>query len=196
MIGADEGGTLRTLKAIRKELIDPTIANHYGRPVKTTGDGLLAELAVSVDALRCATEIQAGMAERNVTAPEGERIEFRVGLNVGDIVVEDDDIFGDGVNVAARFEGLAEPGGICVSARIEEVLGPGKAATVAPLSGGKQHSSPRLDQKSSPEPIVCGFFPGGNGTRTPGPTPPACRPARRRDRDHSAVTDVASDQAG
>src|SRR5215813_8571800 len=133
MIGADEGGTLRTLKAIRKELIDPTIANHYGRPVKTTGDGLLAELAVSVDALRCATEIQAGMAERNVTAPEGERIEFRVGLNVGDIVVEDDDIFGDGVNVAARFEGLAEPGGICVSARVEEVLGPGEAATVAPI---------------------------------------------------------------
>jgi TolB-like protein len=101
-------------------LIDPTIATHHGRLVKTTGDGLLIEFGSVIDGLRCATEIQASMAERNATVPPDERIEFRMGLNVGDVVVEDGDIFGDGVNVAARLEGLAEPGGICVSARVQE----------------------------------------------------------------------------
>src|SRR5262245_10205795 len=120
LIGADEGGTLQRLRAIRDELIDPTIATHHGRLVKTTGDGLLVEFGSVIDGLRCATEIQAGMAERNATVPPAERIEFRMGLNVGDVVVEDGDIFGDGVNVAARLEGLAEPGGICVSARVQE----------------------------------------------------------------------------
>ena len=104
LIGADESSTLQTLKAIRAELIDPTIAAHNGRLVKTTGDGLLVEFSSVVDALRCATEVQAGMAECNATAPADKRIEFRVGINVGDIVVEDGDIFGDGVNVAARQE--------------------------------------------------------------------------------------------
>jgi adenylate cyclase len=120
LIGADEGGTLQALKAIRAELIDPTIASHNGRLVKTTGDGLLVEFGSVVDALRCATEVQAGMAERNATMRENKRIEYRIGINMGDIVVEDGDIFGDGVNVAARLEGLAEPGGICVSARVQE----------------------------------------------------------------------------
>jgi len=120
LIGADEGGTLQALKAIRAELIDPTIAAHNGRLVKTTGDGLLVEFDSVVDALRCATEAQAGMAERNATMPAKKRIDFRIGINMGDIVVEDGDIFGDGVNVAARLEALAEPGGICVSARIQE----------------------------------------------------------------------------
>jgi adenylate cyclase len=87
---------------------------------KTTGDGLLVEFSSVVDALHCATEVQASMAERNATAATDNRIEFRIGINVGDIVVEDGDIFGDGVNVAARLEGLAEPGGICVSARVQE----------------------------------------------------------------------------
>jgi adenylate cyclase len=119
-IGADEGGTLQRLKAIRDELIDPTIATHHGRLVKTTGDGLLIEFGSVIDGLRCVTEIQAGMAERNATVPHDERIEFRMGLNVGDVVVEDGDIFGDGVNIAARLEGLAEPGGICVLARVRE----------------------------------------------------------------------------
>jgi adenylate cyclase len=118
LIGADEGSTLQALKAIRVELIDPTIAKHNGRLVKTTGDGLLVEFSSVVDALRCATEVQAGMAERNTTTPADKRIEFRIGINMGDVVVEDGDIFGDGVNVAARLEGLAEPGGICVSARV------------------------------------------------------------------------------
>ena len=120
LIGADEGGTLEALKAIRAELIDPTIASRNGRLVKTTGDGLLVEFSSVVDALRCATEVQAGMAQRNAPTPADKRIEFRIGINVGDIVVEDGDIFGDGVNVAARLEGLAEPGGICVSARVHE----------------------------------------------------------------------------
>jgi adenylate cyclase len=120
LVGADEGGTLQALKAIRAELIDPTIAAHNGRLVKTTGDGLLVEFSSVVDALRCAIEVQAGMGERNATAPDDRRIEFRIGINVGDIVVEDGDIFGDGVNVAARLEALAEPGGICVSARVQE----------------------------------------------------------------------------
>src|SRR6516225_6762261 len=120
LIGADEGGTLRALRAIRAELIDPTIAAHNGRLVKTTGDGLLVEFVSVVDALRCATVVQAGMAERNATVPTDKRIEFRIGINMGDILVEDGDIFGDRVNVAARLEALAEPGGICVSARVQE----------------------------------------------------------------------------
>jgi adenylate cyclase len=120
LIGADEGGTLHALKAIRAELIDPAIATYHGRLVKTTGDGFLVEFGSVVDALHSASEIQAGVAERNATVPQEQRIEFRIGLNVGDVVVEDGDIFGDGVNVAARLEGLAEPGGICVSARVQE----------------------------------------------------------------------------
>ena len=120
LMGADESGTLSALKAIRAELIDPTIATHNGRLVKTTGDGLLFEFGSVVDALRCATEMQAGMAERNATVPADKRIEFRIGTNVADVVVEDSDIFGDSVNVAARLEALAEPGGICVSARVQE----------------------------------------------------------------------------
>ena len=120
LMGADESGTLQALKAIRSELIDPSLAAHNGRLVKTTGDGLLVEFSSVVDALRCASEVQAGMTERNASAPAGKRIEFRIGINVGDIVVEDGDIFGDGVNVAARLEALAEPGGICVSARVQE----------------------------------------------------------------------------
>jgi len=120
LIEADEEGTLGRLKALRGEVIDPKIAGHRGRIVKTTGDGLLVEFASVIDALRCAAEVQAAMDESNVALPPDSRIEFRIGINVGDIVVEDGDIFGDGVNVAARLEGLAEPGGICVSARVQE----------------------------------------------------------------------------
>ncbi len=119
LIGADEEGTLNQLRSIRAEVIDPKITEHHGRVVKTTGDGLLVEFGSVVDGLRCATEWQRGMAERNADTPDG-RIEFRIGINVGDVVVQDGDIFGDGVNVAARLEGLAEPGGICVSARVQE----------------------------------------------------------------------------
>jgi adenylate cyclase len=118
LIEADEEGTLGPLKTLRNEIIDPRIAGHHGRIVKTTGDGLLVEFASVVDALRCAAELQAALAKSNAPLPADRRIEFRIGINVGDIVVEDGDIFGDGVNVAARLEGLAEPGGICVSARV------------------------------------------------------------------------------
>ena len=115
LMGADEEGTLAALKAIRRELADPRIVEHRGRIVKTTGHGLLVEFASVVDAVRCATEWQAAMAARNADVPTETRIEFRVGINLGDIIIDGDDIFGDGVNVAARLETLAEPGGIRVS---------------------------------------------------------------------------------
>ncbi len=115
LMGRDEEGTLAALRAIRRELSDPKIAEHRGRIVKTTGDGLLVEFSSVVDAVRCAVEVQRGTAERNAGVPPDRRIEFRVGIHQGDIIVEDGDIFGDGVNIAARLEGLADPGGICVS---------------------------------------------------------------------------------
>src|SRR6516225_8324666 len=120
LIGANEEGTLGQLKALRAGIIDPKIVEHHGRIVKTTGDGLLVEFASVVDALRCAAEIQNAMAKGNAEIAAEKRIEFRIGINVGDIVIEDGDIFGDGVNVAARLEGLADPGGISVSARVQE----------------------------------------------------------------------------
>jgi len=120
LIGADEAGTLQAFKAIEAELFEPKIAEHNGRLVKTTGDGFLVEFSSVVDALRCATELQAQMAQRNSTVPMAKRVAFRIGINLGDVVVEDGDIFGDGVNIAVRLEGLAEPGGICVSARVQE----------------------------------------------------------------------------
>src|SRR5499427_2616753 len=120
LIGVDEEGTLARLRAIRAEVIDPAIAAHRGRLVKTTGDGLLVEFGSVVNSLRCATEAQQAIAGRNTGVAEAERIELRIGVHQGDIVVEDGDIFGDGVNVAARLEALADPGGICVSARVQE----------------------------------------------------------------------------
>jgi adenylate cyclase len=120
LIKADEEGTLGRLKLLRAEIINPKIAAHHGRIVKTTGDSLLVEFASVVDALRCSAEVQAGLADSNAPLPPDRRIEFRIGINMGDVIVEDGDIFGDGVNVAARLQGLAEPGGICVSARVQE----------------------------------------------------------------------------
>jgi adenylate cyclase len=120
LMGADEEGTLARLKAHRRELVDPKIAEHRGHIVKTTGDGLLAEFASVVDAVRCAFEFQREMAVRNAGVPPDRRIEFRVGINLGDIISEEGDIFGDGVNVAARLEALAEPGGICVSRMVRD----------------------------------------------------------------------------
>jgi adenylate cyclase len=115
LMGADEEGTHERLRAHLRELIEPKIAEHRGRIVKNTGDGFLAEFASVVDAVRCAVEVQRGMAERSAGTPPEKRIEFRIGINLGDVIAEAEDIFGDGVNVAARLEALAEPGGICVS---------------------------------------------------------------------------------
>lgn len=120
LMGADEEGTLARLMAHQRELVDPKIAEHRGRIVKTTGDGLLAEFASVVDAVRCAVEVQRGMAERNVAVPEQERIVFRAGVNLGDVIIERGDIFGDGVNIAARLQAMAEPGGLCLSNAVME----------------------------------------------------------------------------
>jgi adenylate cyclase len=115
LMGRDEEGTLAQLKSFRKALVDPAVAEHRGRIVKTTGDGLLVEFASAVDAARCALEIQHSMARENTDVQQKQRIEFRIGIHLGDIIIDDNDIFGDGVNIAARLEGIAEPGGVCIS---------------------------------------------------------------------------------
>jgi adenylate cyclase len=115
LMGSDEEGTHARLRAHFRELVDPKIKEHRGRIVKNTGDGLLAEFSSVVDAVRCAVDVQQGMAERHAAVAPEKRIDFRIGINLGDVIVDGDDIYGDGVNVAARLEALAEPGGICVS---------------------------------------------------------------------------------
>jgi len=120
LTGLDEEGTHSRLKDHLRTLVDPKITEHRGRIVKNTGDGMLAEFSSVVDAVRCAVDVQRGMAERNVDVPEEKRIDFRIGINVGDVIIDDGDVFGDGVNVATRLEGIAAPGGICVSARVQE----------------------------------------------------------------------------
>src|SRR6201981_1867310 len=122
LMGADEEGTHGRLQAHFRELINPKINEHRGRIVKNTGDGFLAEFPSVVDAVRCAVEMQRGMVERNADTPPENRIEFRVGINLGDVIVEEHDIFGDGVNVAARLEGLAEPGGVCISRMVRDPI--------------------------------------------------------------------------
>ena len=123
LMGEDEAGTLARLRAHRRELIDPLIAEHKGRIVKTTGDGMLIEFPSVVEAVACAVAVQLGMAERNADVSVDQRIVFRVGINLGDIIVEGDDIHGDGVNVAARLEALADPGGVCVSGTVRDHTG-------------------------------------------------------------------------
>ena len=123
LMEVDETGTLARLKTHRIELIDPAIAKNHGRIIKTTGDGMLVEFHSIVDAVLCAAEIQRRMARRNSDVPPGRWIQFRIGINLGDVIVENDDIFGDGVNIAARLETLAEPGGVCVSAAVREQVG-------------------------------------------------------------------------
>jgi adenylate cyclase len=115
LMGADEEGTLSQFNAHRHAFLEPKIAEYRGRIVKRTGDGILIEFASAVDAARCAVEIQHGMAERNAPVSQDKRIEFRIGIHIGDIVIQDGDIFGDRVNIAARLEALAQPGGICIS---------------------------------------------------------------------------------
>src|SRR5215831_5791696 len=137
LMGADEEGTHGRLQAHLRELVEPKIKEHHGRTVKNTGDGLLAEFPSVVDAVRCAVEVQREMAGRNADAPSDRRIEFRMGINLGDIIKEGRDIFGDGVNVAARLEALAEPGGICVSRVVRDQVR--DKLDVAFEDGGEQH---------------------------------------------------------
>src|SRR5947199_3596799 len=123
LMGADEAGTLEALKTARGDFVDGRVARHQGRIVKLTGDGMLVEFASVVNAVECAAEIQRAMRERNVDVPPDRRIEFRIGVNLGDVIVEDDDIYGDGVNVAVRLESVAEPGGISVSHSVRDQVG-------------------------------------------------------------------------
>jgi TolB-like protein/class 3 adenylate cyclase len=122
LMGADEEGTVTQLKACRRELIDPSIARHRGRVVKTTGDGFLIEFSSPVEAVRCAVELQQGMIDRNADVPENRCIYFRIGINLGDVIVDDRDLYGDAVNIAARLENLADPGGICISGTLWEQI--------------------------------------------------------------------------
>src|SRR5450631_2767691 len=116
LAGSDEDRTLARLRTLRSDLIDPAISVHHGRVVKRTGDGILVEFRSVVDAVRCAIEVQSGMIERNAGLPPERRIEYRIGVHLGDVVEESDgDLMGDGVNIAARLEGIAEPGGVCLS---------------------------------------------------------------------------------
>src|SRR3989441_9887561 len=123
LMEADETGTLARLRTHRLELVDPAIAKNKGRIVKTTGDGMLVEFQSVADAVECAAEIQRRMERRNADVSPARWIQFRIGINLGDVIVEDDDIFGDGVNVAARLQELASPGGICVSAAVRDQVG-------------------------------------------------------------------------
>src|SRR5215472_15755712 len=118
LMGVDEEGTLERLKSLRREHLDPKIAEHHGRIVKTTGDGLLVEFASVVDAVRCAAEVQQAMPERNAGVPTDRRIELRIGINLGDVIADGDDLYGDGVNIAARIEALADAGGVFVSGTV------------------------------------------------------------------------------
>src|SRR5437868_3966790 len=120
LMGAGEAGTLERLKALRRELLDPKIAERHSRIVKTTGDGLLVEFASVVDAVRCAVEVQQAMPERNTGVAADNRIELRIGINLGDVIVEGDDLYGDGVNIAARIEALADAGGVFVSNTVHD----------------------------------------------------------------------------
>src|SRR5215472_13218615 len=123
LMSADEEGTHERVKAHLREVVEPKISEHHGRIVKTTGDGVLAEFASVVDAVRSAAEIQHAMADRDLDLPEECRLRFRIGINLGDVIADDGDIYGDGVNIAARLEGLAEPGGICISGTVRDHIG-------------------------------------------------------------------------
>src|SRR5437899_8734103 len=122
LVGSDEEGTLARLLSHRRRFIDPKIAEHQGHIVSTTGDGLLAEFPSVIDAVRCAVEVQRGMLDREAGLEDDRRIKLRIGINLGDVIVDEGDILGDGVNIAARLEGLAEPGGICISRPVRDQI--------------------------------------------------------------------------
>jgi adenylate cyclase len=166
LMGLDEEGTLARLKSIRKALVEPAIASHRGRIVKTTGDGMLVEFSSAVDAVRGAVEVQRSMADQNAPVPQDQRIEFRIGIHVGDIIIDDNDIFGDGVNIAARLEGIAESGGVCMSddtyrqirGKVEivcEDLGPQTLKNIAePMRAWRLRIDAKSSALPSPKPSI------------------------------------------
>src|SRR5262244_1335212 len=165
LIGADEEGTLERLMAHRRELIDPKIAEHQGRIVKTTGDGVLVEFASPVKAVRCAIEMQHGMVDRNADVPREQRIEFRIGINLGDVVVEDGDIYGDGVNVAARLENIAEPGAVYISRAVRDFVDDHAEMTLEDLGEKplKNIAKPvRVFRIAAPDRVVAAPSPAGS----------------------------------
>jgi class 3 adenylate cyclase len=168
LMGADEVGTLNALKEHRRERIDPTVARHNGRIFKTTGDGLLVEFASVVDAVSCAVAIQRAMLAFNAGIHTDRQIVLRIGINVGDIIIDGDDVFGDGVNVAARLEALCEPGGVCISRYANEQVRDKLSLTWA--------SRP---SRISPGPLVCSDWPPKTSRPCPrrrcqSPNPPSC----------------------
>lgn len=187
LMEADESGTLARLKAHRIELIDPTIAKNNGRIVKTTGDGILVEFASVVEAVQCAVEIQRRMARRNVEVPVDRRIEFRIGINLGDVIVEDDDVFGGGVNIAARLEALAEAGGICISGTAYDHLASRIGVDYEDL--GEQ----KVKNIATPVRAYRVLLDGANGESPPVSQPP---PARRRRWVVAAIVLVLAGAAG
>jgi adenylate cyclase len=142
LMGADEEGTLDRLKALRRELLDPKFTEHRGRLVKTTGDGLLVEFASVVDAVRCAVELQRAIIDRNADVAEDRRITLRIGINLGDVIIDGEDIYGDGVNIAARLESLAEPGGICISRAVRNQIRDKLSYTFEDLGSRASRTSP------------------------------------------------------
>jgi adenylate cyclase len=163
LVRNDEAGTLAALRAHREDLIEPQVAQHEGRVVKLMGDGVLAEFSSAVNAVMCAIEIQRAMAERHADLPEDQRVRYRIGINIGDIVVEDHDILGDGVNVAARLQALAPPGGICLSGNVRDELA-GKLDVAFEELGEqrlKNISGPVRAYLVSPGRMVAGPAPGG-----------------------------------
>jgi class 3 adenylate cyclase len=172
LMGSDEGGTLAEIRSFRRTLVDRRINENHGRFVKTMGDGILVEFASGLDAVRCAVDIQRQMMEWNADLPSDKRVEFRIGINMGDVIIADNgDIFGDVVNVAARLEGIAEPGGICVSGRVKEDV-EGKLDVLfedngeqrqeyrnrsASLSGADQGRYTNTGASRSRQAVDCGF---------------------------------------
>jgi adenylate cyclase len=195
LMGADEEGTHERLKALRHELLDPKIAEHRGRIVKTTGDGMLVEFASVVDAVRCAVAVQQAMPARNTGAAADNRIELRIGINLGDVIVEPDDLYGDGVNIAARIEALADAGGVFVSNTVHdhvrdrlpysfEDLGESRRSRTSPgpcasTASAAPSPTPPLPRRGPPSPALRERGPKGEALRRVRATP--CRyPTSRR----------------
>jgi adenylate cyclase len=166
LIGADEEGTLAPLKALRSALLDPSIRRHQGRIFKTTGDGVMAEFASVIDAVLCAVDVQRAMVASNAGIPAEQRIAFWIGINLGDVIVDADDIYGDGVNVAARLEGLAKVGGVCASDKVRTEIA-GKLDMAFEFGGEQQLKNiaqPVRVYHWRPDPAAAGR-PAANGRR-------------------------------